>query len=437
MTLNDKLKRLDKYPFHMPGHKRNGKFNLPSYDIDITEIEGLDNLHNPQECLLLLESRYSKLYKSKKSILSVNGSTCGILATISALCNKGDKIIIARNCHKSVYNACFINELRVEYILPSVNSDFNCFDKITQSQIDEMLSQHPDAKAVVITSPTYEGIVSNIECPVPLIIDCAHGAHFGLNDAFVNYPKADVVISSLHKTLPTLTQCAVVNIYNEKYINNIKRYMDIYETSSPSYILMSSMEKCIDYIDNNCFDGYVKLINDFRARVKALNNIQLLDNDDITRICIKSKAISGNQLADVLRNDYKIEAEMSCNDYVILISTVADEEYAFDMLLNALVEIDSRFDESVSKASDNYHLPEKAKECFEINDGIITNIDIAKNCISAEYVFAYPPGIPIIVPGEIIDDYTISYVNNSIINGTNILCDSGLLPHKILTNGKV
>lgn len=422
----------------MPGHKRNGKFGIIGSEIDITEIDGFDNLHNPKDCLLELEERFASIYNCKKSIISINGTTCGILAAISAICNKSDKIIIARNCHKSVYNACFINQLRVEYIYPCTVSEFNCFGQITQSQIDDAVKNHPDAKAIVITSPTYEGIVSSVESPIPLIVDCAHGAHFVCSNDFPAYPKADIVISSLHKTLPALTQSAVVNIYNEKYIYNIKKYMDIYETSSPSYVLLSSIEKCADFVENNKCNCYIELLRQFRNNVIALENIEILDNDDISRICIKSKTLNGNQLADILRNEYNIEPEMSCNDYVILISTVADDKYAIDMLFDALKGVNNCCHNKTEFVSLSYTKPEKAKESFEVDSNFHeTKLDDALNNICAEYVYAYPPGIPILVPGEIIDKNIIDYINNCIDNNTNIISDSGLLPHKILTNGKV
>ncbi|MCC8073177.1 MAG: aminotransferase class I/II-fold pyridoxal phosphate-dependent enzyme, partial [Clostridiales bacterium] len=229
MKLNDKLNALESYPFHMPGHKRNSDFNIPCSDIDITEIDGFDNLHSPKGILADLQQRLKKLYRSADTIISVNGSTCGILSAVSAVSNKGDTIIIARNCHKSVYNACYINELNIVYIEPEFNSEFGCFGKISQEKIDNAITQNPNACAVVITSPTYEGIVSNIKCDIPLIIDAAHGAHFGFANWLPEIPNGDIVVTSLHKTLPALTQSAAVNIYNEKYISYVKKYMDIFE----------------------------------------------------------------------------------------------------------------------------------------------------------------------------------------------------------------
>ena len=198
----------------MPGHKRNVKFCIPSSNIDITEISGFDNLHSPTGIIKNLQESLATLYGYKKSIISVNGSTCCILAAISAVAKENSTIIIARNCHKSVYNACFINRLKIEYIEPEYNNEFGCYKQITQASVDKAIKKTPNACAIVITSPTYEGYVNNITCSIPLIIDAAHGAHFGFSSYLPKQPKADIVIESLHKTLPALTQSAVIHIDN-------------------------------------------------------------------------------------------------------------------------------------------------------------------------------------------------------------------------------
>lgn len=438
MKLNKKLEDIKTYPFHMPGHKRNKKFNIISSNIDITEIDGYDNLHNPQECLLELENRCTKLYNSKKSILSVNGSTCCILSAISAVCSPNDKIIIARNCHKSVYNACYIRRLKIEYIIPSINSEFNCFNPITQDDIDNAIKNNPDAKAIVLTSPTYEGIVSNVKSPIPLIIDSAHGAHFGFSDNFPKYPNADIVISSLHKTLPALTQTAIVNIYNDKYIKSVKRYMDIYETSSPSYVLLNSIDICADFLENSKteFDKLYSYSLNLRKSIEKLKTYKVLNNDDISRLCIKSLKLNGNDFANVLRNEYNIEVEMSCNDYIILILTVGDDEWAFNMLYKSLKEIDCKYQNYKDieyKQNDCISKPIKECESHEIESTQLVDSNKCTNLVCAEYIYAYPPGIPIIVPGEIITDSIIKTINTAISNGTNIISDSGFVKDKILT----
>ena len=416
----------------MPGHKRNSDFEISGADIDITEIDGFDNLHNPEGILLELEKRVSDIFGSKKSILSVNGSTCCILSAISAVCKKGDTIIVARNCHKAVYNACYINELNIAYVEPEFCSESGIYTKITQRAVDSAIKKNPDAKAIVITSPTYEGTVSEIKADIPLIIDAAHGSHFGLGDFLPARANGDIVINSLHKTLPSLTQTAVIHINNDDYKASVKKYMDIFESSSPSYILLASIEKCIDFTEKsqNAFSEYKNMLSIFYQKLSRIKNIRVFKNDDPTRIIISADGYSGAELSGHLRKN-GIEAEGFGLNYVILISTVCDTEKGFDALINALSSIEKR--ENADVCLDKIKLPVKKYNPWEIENITETEFIKSSGRISGEYVFAYPPGVPILVPGEIINDNTIDYINTLINQDINIISDSNLLPHSILT----
>ncbi len=432
MELYNKLKENSLYPFHMPGHKRNNKFSIPSSDIDITEIAGFDNLHSPADIIKNMQEGLARLYGYKKSIISVNGSTGCILAAISAVAKQNATIIIARNCHKSVYNACFINKLKIEYIEPQYNYEFGCYKEITQEAVDKAIKKAPNVCAVVITSPTYEGYVSNIDCPVPLIIDAAHGAHFGFAEYLPKQPKADMVIESLHKTLPALTQSAVIHIDNPNLYSKVKKYMDIYETSSPSYVIMASIDKCIDFLSDckNAFNEYKLLLDGFYKEIDKLNNIHTLKNDDITRIVLSADGYSGSELSAHLREN-GIEAEGDSLKYVILISTVCDTKNGFDKLINALSKTEKREAKKINFK--NPTLPTKECEIYELENAVESDLNTAENKISGEYVYAYPPGSPIIAPGEIISKELIVQIKELYKNGVNILSDSNLLPLKILT----
>lgn len=420
----------------MPGHKRNDKFDIIGADIDITEIDGFDNLHYPTDIIAELEEDIAELFGYKKSIISVNGSTCGILAAICAVCNKGDTIIIARNCHKSVYNACFLMELNTIYIEPEFNEVLGVYGRIEQNTIDDVINKNKDAKAVVITSPTYEGIVSEINCPIPLIIDSAHGAHFGFAEWLPDRANSDIVIQSLHKTLPCLTQTAVVHVNNQKYFDKVKMYMDIFETSSPSYILLSSVDKCIDFLknSNSIFDEYKIFLDDFYTKTKMLNNITIHKNDDITRLILSAAGYSGTELAEHLRK-YGIEPEGATLNFVILISTTADTKEGFDLLYNALSNLETR--KHISPFSKKIPIPHKKCKASEIDITEETRLNNSIDKICAEYVFAYPPDIPIIVPGEIITQEVIDNIKLCIEKGINIISDNNLLPNSILTKAEL
>ncbi|MBR7072522.1 MAG: amino acid decarboxylase [Eubacterium sp.] len=435
MKLHEKLEKLERYPFHMPGHKRNPEFNITGSEIDITEIDGFDNLHNAKGVIAEVEERLKRHYKSKKSFMLVNGSTVGILAAVFAVCNEGDKIIIARNCHKSVYNACLLRHLKVVYLEPEFDSVNMCYTSVMQDRVDSLLLNHADAKAVVITSPTYEGRISNIETDIPLIIDAAHGAHLGL-DCFPAYPKGSIVISSLHKTLPALTQTAVMNIYCEEYTAKAKRYLDIFETSSPSYVLMSSVSKCCDIIENaELFRDYYKRLTDFRQI--EFSSLHLKYSDDISKIVISTQntVMSGKELAEILRENL-IEPEMVSENYVVLMTSVADTQEGFDRLTKALLEADEglmqkdeppRRKPPIPKGIQAIEYPEDTRE-YELKH--------SKGKTCAEFVYAYPPDIPLLCPNEIISAEIIDYIAAIIKAGVSVISDSGLLPDKILTKSE-
>lgn len=432
MRLDEALKNIHNYPFHMPGHKRNPVFGINGADIDITEIEGFDNLHAAKGMLAELEKELADIYQSKKSYLSVNGSTCGVLSAVHAVCRRGDTVLIARNCHQSVYNACCLLQLRVEYIVPEFDENYGIYREITQKAVDVALEKFPQASAVIITSPTYEGVVSNISATVPVIVDSAHGAHFGLADWLPERAAGDIVITSLHKTLPCLTQTAAVNVYNEKYIDAVKKYMDIFETSSPSYVLMNSASKMVDLIRNKSL--FYALYNNLnRLYSIKLNNLEFIPVDDKTKINISTVkcSISGNEVADLLRS-MNIEPEMSDEVHVILMATVGDTEKGFDMLINALKQIDSKCRSGERKIF-SATLPEKVCEMWQVENTENAYFEHSEGRIAGESVFAYPPGIPIIVPGEKISPHIVNYIKNAFEQGTNIVSSSHLLPGEILT----
>lgn len=432
--LHDDLKKLNRYPFHMPGHKRNSSFDIIGSDIDITEIHGFDNLHSPGGTIMQIEKKLAALYRGEYSFMLVNGSTVGILAALFAVTKRGDKIIIARNCHKSVYNACFLRELNIVYIEPEYNSENGFYTKINQHRIDEVIKKHPDAAAAVITSPTYEGYISDIRADIPLIIDAAHGAHFGFG-SFPEYPKADIVISSLHKTLPSLTQTAVANIYNKAFIKKVKTYLDIFETSSPSYVLMNSVSKCAAFLENseNCFQEYERLLDAFYRT--DLKHLKFIHSDDKGKIIISTAKcnINGTELADMLRSDYSIECEMASLHYIILMTSVADKASAFSALAAALKEIDSKLSPCKKDVLSKLAVPQEICSIKEFFNSEKTELACSAGKISAEYVYAYPPDIPLIVPGETISSEFQTVIQKMLKSGIHIISDSELLPSYILT----
>lgn len=467
----EEYNKSDYCPMHMPGHKRNTKMlgtKLP-YNIDITEIDGFDDLHHPTEIIKDIQERAKKIFGSKESFILVNGSTCGILAGIRSLIKNEDTILVARNCHKSVYNAIELNNLKPIYISPNID-EYGIAREINPKDIEEELEKNPEIKLVVLTSPTYEGIISNLQeivkithnHNVPVLVDEAHGAHIAFMSKNEDAKSqeaikagADIVIQSLHKTLPALTQTAILHIQGDHVkIENIKRQLAIFETSSPSYILMSSIDECLQILEENgknLFEKYQENLKKFYLKSLELQKIKIFGNNikneiyDYGKIVIitKNTDISGQMLADILRKKYKIEIEMASVNYVIAMTSICDNWNNFERLLNALIEIDSKcnlskhnlnsgnLENKCNAKINKLDISEKDMEiCQAINyeKAEMVNYKKSEGAISKEYIWVYPPGVPIITPGEKINKKTIKTLEIYSENGIEVRTDSNKFP---------
>jgi len=373
--LYDKLKENANsgiYPMHMPGHKRNLEFmphDLPC-DIDITEIHGFDDLHNPHGILSETSKLAAELYGSREAFLLVNGTTVGILAAIGACAKSGDKILAVSNCHWSTPNAAKLFGLDIVCIPAKIDEVSGVPVSVSSLAVEAALRQNPEIKLVVITSPTYEGVVSDVTSIAEvvhnagglLIIDGAHGAHLGFSEAF---PKnatvlgADIVVMSLHKTLPALTQCSLLHICDDSVdVAAIKELLSVLQTSSPSYMLMASIDSCLRLLKSDgvkLFNSYEQNLKLFDVQIKELKKLSVLCHGnhplcpgfygfDPSKIVIitKNTGLCSEELAEILRTEYKIEIERVCDDYVIAMTSICDTTEGFTRLAGALNSISSR-----------------------------------------------------------------------------------------------
>ena len=438
----DKLKNYsdsDYYAFHMPGHKRNLDLmdGTSPYRIDITEIDGFDDLHHAEGILRDAQERAARVYQADETHFLVNGSTVGIISAILGTTEKGDSILVARNCHKSVYHAIYLNELDPVYLYPKFDTEQGLSTEIDAADVQKALEEHPKIRAVMIVSPTYDGVVSDIEkiaeivhakgCP--LIVDEAHGAHFGFDPYFpksANIYGADLVINSLHKTLPALTQTALLHV---------NQYLDMLQTSSPSYILMASIDACIgmleetletqsdarsDYKYKNIFSEYANRIEALRKDLKRLKYLKIIQTDNTDRydrskfvISVKHAPMSSHELYEILLHRYHLQMEMLAGTYVLAMTTVGDTQEGLDRLRDALLEIDKEIDTRQGRpAAIETDLPLSGRQpalekVWTIAEAVNRRDKIQKRsfedsigCISVEYAYLYPPGSPLIVPGE-------------------------------------
>lgn len=468
--LAEQLKRYrdtDAYPFHMPGHKRRTDVEFlrsyPNpYGIDITEIDGFDNLHHPEGILKKSMEWAAKVYGADKTYYLINGSSCGILSAVSAAVSFGGRILMSRNCHKSAYHGVILNHLKSAYIYPQIIEPLGIQGGISAEDVEILLEKYPDTEAVLVVSPTYDGIVSDIRKiaevvhrrGLPLIVDEAHGAHFSFDDGDALdgsgkgriFPVsaiscgADLVIQSLHKTLPSLTQTAVLHV-KKGYINikRLEHYLQIYQSSSPSYVLMAGIEACIFEMHSHAGKWYSDFqcrLNELRRSLGELCNLKLLDNSavgscgvfdlDRSKIVVscrncewepaggERKNFSGSDLADWLRREYHLEMEMCGADYIVAITTFMDTQEGLQRLKRSLLEIDSRLYKTESQAGTRAYCRE-ADICMTISEAEEAEKEriLISRCagrISAEFVYLYPPGIPVAAPGERITDEIVHLI---------------------------
>lgn len=436
--LYEKLKKYqetDYYPFHMPGHKRNMGEMCNPYKIDITEIEGFDDLHHADGILKECQERAAALYGAEETHFLINGSTGGILSAISGSVRRRGKIAVARNCHKSVYHGILLNELEACYLYPEFLEELGINGGILPKDVEKLLEKEPDIQAVIITSPTYEGVVSDVETiakivhskKIPLIVDEAHGAHFYFHDKF---PKgalqcgADIVINSVHKTLPAFTQTALLHMQGPLVDwERVRKYLGIYQTSSPSYVLMSGISQCIHIMEQQgeaLLEQLYRYLSDFYKINEKLRKITVVTDSikeynsvcdfDISKLVISTKNtnITGRELQERLNRKYHLELEMSSVTYCLAMTSVGDTKEGLKRLARALLELDETLQETentiiVWNERFSGKTVYKIAQAEELPQEQIS-IENCCNRISGEFVYMYPPGIPMLCPGELITE---------------------------------
>ena len=476
------------YPFHMPGHKRNmpaeaGPAMRLAAQLDITEIEGFDDLHQPEGVLLAAERRAAEVFGAEETFFLVNGSTAGILTAVSAAVKKGGRILMARNCHKSAYHAVFLRELQPVFVYPEV-LEGGVADAVAPEQVEEALSRWSDIRAVLITSPTYDGVVSDVKAiagiahraGAALIVDSAHGAHFGFAPGQPESPVrlgADLVVQSLHKTLPALTQTALLHRSGSLVSSEaVRRFERIYQTSSPSYLMMGSMDFCVRLLaerGSRIFADFEKRLDGLYERLSGLSVLRNLGERlpeqgrmkafDRGKLLISAAdgKITGNLLYKELLKRYYLQMEMVCDTYVTAILTPWDTQEGFLRLAEALEEIDRRLSSGTFLAGGPAGRPDsgrsgppqgarepgrsgppqgarepdalrhwpRTRSVLPLHEAEEAPQTAARLCgaagsISGTYVNLYPPGIPLIIPGELITEEIIKLIKRYVRLGLNV-----------------
>ena len=435
----------DVYPFHMPGHKRQLTAAFDLYDIDVTEVEPFDDLHHPEGILKDLQDELASYFGAKKSFYLVNGSTCGILSAITAVMDTGEYyLIFDRGSHKSAYNALVLGDIEPEFVF-STDYKHGFYEGVYPQDVDRLLkkgqekdddSQKKTLKpCLYVTSPTYDGITADIaalarlihEQDGILIVDEAHGAHFGMHDIFPESAVtlgADIVIQSLHKTLPSPTQTSVLHICSDRADKfGIQNYLSIFESSSPSYVLMSGISACMGYLEREGrggFDLFADRLKNFYKKTENLTTLRVIYEEydlkrrDISKILIgtKGNVLSGHDIYRNLMDGYRLQLEMEAPFYAMAISTLMDTDEGFDRLINALRQMDFEYAGSVHDVEKpdmpalSYGKPKAViseGRAFRMEKEEVP-ISEAAGRVSGGFIFLYPPGIPVLAPGELVTE---------------------------------
>ena len=424
-------------PFAMPGHMQSGDFDClgSAAAVDFTEIDGLDNLHAPEGILRDAMARAARRFGAERCFFLVNGSTVGVLAAIWAAAGPGGRrgtVLSARNAHRSVWNALMLTGSPIRTVTPRTHPLGFALD-VTPGEVEAALDGIPDPAAVVVTSPTYDGVVSDVAgiakvCHrrgVPLLVDAAHGAHLGFLDPAVPNPVAcgaDAVVMSLHKTLPSLTQTALLHVSGSRIDPDaVAEALTIFETSSPSYPLMASIDGCVDAMgDPGLFTAWHDRLVRIRESVPqpfSFASPRGCFAFDESKLILSAEGAEGRDLTRFLRSR-GIEPEMTSLRYTLLLTGAGLGDDAVGKLCRALQELPEAFPgrEPISEApgtapditpgtAPDTGKPPQTERVLSIREAaarprVSRSLADAEGEIAAESVTPYPPGIPLLLPGE-------------------------------------
>lgn len=427
-----------------PSHGQKAPFtrNLENfYKWDYSEIDGFDNLSDPSGPILFAQGKASDIYDTKQTFFLTQGSTTGILAILKTVLKPNERVLVARNCHKSVFSALTLTFANVDWLMPDTKSEMSLkwgiMGKIDPEDLKNTLKLN-QYKAFIMTSPTYEGINSDIEAiskicksyGVLLIVDEAHGSLYKFSDFF---PKtaiemgADFSVNSLHKNAGALNQCALLHMSKDCpfEVKEVQNSINLFHTSSPSYPLLANIEANIAFLSSK--DGtraIDSLVISLLAFQKALKDegFEFLNEEcaDVTKLVLRLNGADCSKLSDVLFSDYGFEDEISSEFSCLYLTGIGTTKTKLDKLKYALINIkDKKFDKIVlDKAIEPEFQPYplvrlQPYEAFN-RDYVYISKDKAELMVSSDMVVPYPPGIGVLYPGEAIQKEHLKYLKDDI-----------------------
>ncbi len=433
-------------PFDVPGHKH-GRGNRELTDLlgekcmrlDMNSMKPLDNLCHPVSVIREAEELAAEAFGASNAFLMVNGTTSAVQAMILSVTKKDDKIILPRNVHRSVINALVLNGAVPVYINPQTNQRLGISLGMSVSDVKAAVSQHPDAKAILINNPTYYGICSNIkeitqlahEQGMLLLVDEAHGAHLSFSDALplsAMEAGADMAAVSMHKSGGSLTQSSILLCGDQMKARYVRQIINLTQTTSGSYLLLSSLDmsrKNLALHGNEIFTKVsematyardeINLIGDYYAYSRELVNGDTIFDFDPTKLAVNTleMGLAGIEVYNLMRDEYDIQIEFGDIGNILAYLSIGDRIQDLERLVSALSEIRRRYKRDRADMLDYEYINPRVvatpQEAFYANKQS-RPIEKSAGRICSEFVMSYPPGRPILAPGEEITEEIIAYI---------------------------
>ncbi|EEH97626.1 MAG: aminotransferase class I/II-fold pyridoxal phosphate-dependent enzyme [Clostridium sp.] len=442
----------DTLPFHVPGHKKGVGIDKEfknfigenPFKIDVTVFKLVDSLHHPTGPIKKAQELVADAYESHASFFSIHGTSGAIQAMILAVVNDGDKIIVPRNVHKSVTSGIILSGAVPVFMEPEIDKKLGIAHGVTPETVEKTLKENPDAKAVLIINPTYYGVATDIKkiadivhsYDIPLIVDEAHGPHLAFSEKLpmsALKAGADICAQSTHKIIGSLTQGSLLHV-KSKYVDpkRVQQILNLMQTTSPSYIIMASLDcarRQIALEGKDLLQKTIELCKYTRDEINKIPGFYCFGEEvlgkpgsysfDPTKLTISSRelGITGFELDMILADKYHIQMELSDFYNVLAVGSFGDTKEGMDRLLSALKEISNDYygkKEPVQDFLDIPAIPTKIlnpREAF-YSDKISIPLNESIGKISGEFLLAYPPGIPVLCPGEEITQEVVDYVHD-------------------------
>ena len=435
--------------FHIPGHNR-GQGVLDSFsqligadalNLDTTdEFDNLGTLFPSSGAIDEAQRLASKVFNSKRTFFLTGGSTIANLALAFALTRPNDNIAIGRNCHRSVLSGMIISGANPQWIMPKKLDDWAIYGALNPVELRERLEENPDISLVWVTNPTYEGVVSDIEAisrvchefDIPLIVDEAHGCLWNFSNVL---PKsalecgADAVVHSLHKTGGSMTQSSMLHLsQNSRFdAHKVEHALKLLHTTSPSLLLLTSLDAARAFLSSKkgalAIENAIDNALYFRERAAKINGVRVLNSIsnvafDVTKIFLKVDGLSGKRLESILELDFSIEIESASDEGILILSNIGNTQEEFDVLLNALDKIAKSNYPDLAYLEGIKFMPLTAPKVvmtpreayFSRKERIKKEDSIGRIC--AEVIALCPPGISVLLPGELITEEHLPYLSD-------------------------